>query len=116
MKNYNDNRFNNIINIKQKNSEWDNILSDKLEKDLKDLSTSSKISNNNSNSHKTESSQKEEIFKRIELKEIPIKLLSKNEINKKVEIFDNNTNTDASKDNIIPFTNESVIFDNKEYI
>ena len=43
----NDNEFNNIINIKQKNNEWDNILSDNTEKDLKDLSNTSKTSNNN---------------------------------------------------------------------
>ena len=52
----------------------------------KDLSNSSKISNNNSNSNKSESSQKEENIKSSELKEIYIKLSSKNGINKKVEI------------------------------
>ena len=57
-----------------------------MEQNLNDINNSSK-SSKNTNSDESESNQKEENIKNGELKEIPIKLSSKNEINKKVEIW-----------------------------
>ena len=120
MKNTNNNEFNSIMDNKKNNSEWDNILLDNMEKNLNDLSNSSK-SSKNTNSDESESNQKEENIKNGELKEIPIKLSSKIELNKKAENLDSKAKTDDDevKDNkeinIIHGTNESIIFDNKEF-
>ena len=91
-----------------------------MEQNLNDISNSSK-SSKNTNSDESESNQKEENIKNGELKEIPIKLSSKIELNKKAENLDSKAKTDDDevKDNkeinIVHGTNESIIFDNKEF-